>query len=302
MWIYWINNLAIFLKQKKYSIFSIDNLFRKGSNLNEKRLKLNGIKNFKIDISNFNKIKKLPKFDIIIDCCAEPSVNVSIKELDRLIYTNFIGTLNVLKKCIKDNSKIIFLSSSRVYSIDFLNNLIKAKEIKNRIKIKKLIKFDSPITNIKSLYGFTKLASEDLIKEISYKTKLKYIINRCGVVAGPWQFGKVDQGFFSLWIWRHLNKKLSYNGFGGYGNQVRDVLHIEDLNNLIYLQIKKINKIYNETFLVGGGYKNALSLKDLTSISQKLTNIKIKINKKKKTFVYDIPYFVSSNLKISKKI
>ena len=67
------------------------------------------------------------------------------------------------------------------------------------------------------------------------------------------------------------------------------------------MQIKKINKIYNETFLVGGGYKNALSLKDLTSISQKLTNIKIKINKKKKTFVYDIPYFVSSNLKISKK-
>ena len=37
------------------------------------------------------------------------------KDIDRVINTNLIGTINILKKVKKDKSKIIFLSSSRVY-------------------------------------------------------------------------------------------------------------------------------------------------------------------------------------------
>lgn len=33
------SNLAIFLKKKKFQVWSIDNLFRRGSKLNEKILK-----------------------------------------------------------------------------------------------------------------------------------------------------------------------------------------------------------------------------------------------------------------------
>ena len=47
-----------------------------------------------------------------------------------------------------------------------------------------------------------------------YQNKLKYIINRFGVISGPWQFGKQDQGFVSMWVHNHLfKKKLSYVGF-----------------------------------------------------------------------------------------
>ena len=59
----------------------------------------------------------------------------------------------------------------------------------------------------KTLYGFTKLASEMLIEEFSFLFNIKFIINRCGVLSGPLQFGKQDQGFVSLWIWKHLNRK-----------------------------------------------------------------------------------------------
>ena len=59
----------------------------------------------------------------------------------------------------------------------------------------------------KTIYGLTKLTSEMLIEEFSYAFGIKYIINRCGVISGPLQFGKQDQGFLSLWIWSHLNKK-----------------------------------------------------------------------------------------------
>lgn len=295
------SNLAIFLKKNNYDVYSLDNLYRKGSRYNLAQLKISGIKNYNFNIKNFSRLKNLQKFDLIIDACAEPSVNSFLNDIDRLIETNLIGTFNILKKCLRDNTKIIFLSSSRVYALNNLNNLIKKKNIKNKIRLKKELKMNFSTNGVKSLYGFTKFTSEELIKEISFISKLKYIITRFGVIAGPRQFGKVDQGFFSLWMWRHINKKkLSYNGYGGYGNQIRDILHISDFCELIYIQIKKINLINNQTFVAGGGLKNSISLKQLTGICQKITGNKIKILKEKKTSVYDVPYFVTSNKEIKK--
>ena len=102
-------------------------------------------------------------------------------------------------------------------------------------------------------------------------------------------------------MWRHINKKkLNYIGFGGYGNQIRDVLHVEDLCKLIFLQIKNIKKNKNKSYSVGGGSLNAVSLKKLTKICQSITGNKIEIKRIKPTSVYDIPYFVSSNKSVSK--
>ena len=289
-------NLSLFLNKKKNKVISVDNLSRQGSYYNLSLLKKKNIKNFNIDISNFKKLEKLPKFDLIIDCCAEATVEVSKKDLDRVFYTNLIGTYNILKKAKLDKSKLIFLSTSRVYPISSLNSLIKRKKIDKEIKYFKKIDERFNLNGARSIYGFTKLASEMLIEEFSYQFSLKYIINRCGVISGPLQFGKQDQGFVSLWLWRHLNrKKLSYTGFGGYGNQVRDVLHVIDLCELIKLQLDKFSRLNNKVFNVGGSKKNSISLRELTKICQAKTKNKIKINSIKNTSVYDIPYYVSNN-------
>ena len=171
------------------------------------------------------------------------------------------------------------------------------KKIKFFKKIDEKFSLDGP----RSIYGFTKLSSEMLIEEFSYQFGIKFIINRCGVISGPLQFGKQDQGFVSLWLWRHLNKKkLNYIGYGGKGHQVRDVLHIDDLKKLIFLQIKKLSKINNKIFTVGGSIKNKISLIELTKICQKITGNEIKIGKIKKTSNYDIPIFITNNSKVSK--
>ena len=109
-------NISLFLN-KNYTVNSLDNLSKKGSKYNLNLLKKNKIKNFNVNISNFEKIKKLSKYDLIIDCCAEAAVEVSKKKIDKVIDTNLVGTINILKKAKKDNSKIIFISSSRVYPI-----------------------------------------------------------------------------------------------------------------------------------------------------------------------------------------
>jgi CDP-paratose 2-epimerase len=287
------SNLAIFLKEKikNVKITSVDNLSRKGSRLNHKRLSQKKIKNFNSDIGKSNKLTRFPKFDLIIHCAAEPAIEASRKKVDEVFNSNLIGTFNVLKKCAKDKSNIIYLSSSRVYAM------------KNLFKLKKngSVREDFNVENSKSIYGFTKLSSELLIKEYSYLHNIKYIINRVALVSGPWQFGKQDQGFVSLWVWRHLNHlKLSYIGFGGTGRQVRDVLHIQDLCELILLQIQKFKKINNKLMNVGGGKRNSLTLLQLTGLSKHVTKNKIKISSVKKTSPYDVPYFVTNTDYVTK--
>ena len=297
------SNIAVFLKKnlKSVKIFSVDNLMRKGSDINCKRLQKLNIKNFKINIENFDLLKKLPKFNLIIDCCAEPAIEQSTKNPDKVFNTNLVGTYNILKKCLSDKANLIFLSSSRVYSIQALRKLVRGNFLSKTLTCKKKINENFQTSSPISLYGFTKLSSENLIKEIFYSTKLKYIINRFGVISGPWQFGKQDQGFVSLWIAKHLLKrKLSYIGFGGKGNQVRDIIHIEDVCEIILIQMKKMKNIYNQTFNIGGGIKNMISLKSLTKKCQLLTSNNIQISSIKKTSKFDIPYYVSDNQKIYK--
>ena len=105
---------------------------------------------------------------------------------------------------------------------------------------------DTSILGPKTIYGYTKLASEMLVEEYSYCYNIDYIINRFGLVTGEGQFGKVEQGLISLWLWRHYHKiPLEYKGYGGKGEQIRDVLFVDDLNNLILKQIISFNKIKN---------------------------------------------------------
>ena len=88
--------------------------------------------------------------------------------MDRVLNTNLIGTFNILKKAKKDNSNIIFMSSSRVYSIKSIDKIINKKKIDKKIKIIKNINEEFSIDGPKSLYGLSKLASEMLIEEFSY--------------------------------------------------------------------------------------------------------------------------------------
>jgi CDP-paratose 2-epimerase len=123
---------------------------------------------------------------------------------------------------------------------------------------------------------------------------LRAVVNRCGVIAGPWQMGKVDQGFVVLWLARHLfGGPLSYMGFGGHGLQVRDVLHVDDLYDLIVRQWDGLDEYSGGVFNVGGGMANTVSLCELTAKSQRISGRKIELGQVAETRDADIPFYVS---------
>jgi len=294
------SNICEFLKNLSFEVISVDNLSKTYSKLNQKRLSNLKIKNYNIDISNKDEFIKLKfKSDIIIDCCADPAVESSRKDILKNINNNLITTYNVLEKAKKDNSKLIFLSTSRIYPI---NDSLQKFTFFLKKKIKNLFNEDSNIVGPKTIYGFSKLASEMLIEEYNYAFKIDYLINRCGLITGPWQFGKVEQGLVSLWLWKHLNKSnnLYYKGYSGTGNQIRDILFINDLCELVYLQIKNFKKIKNQTFCIGGGIKNSINLNQLTKICEEITKNKIKIRRDLDTSIYDIPFYITSLKKVKK--
>lgn len=299
-------------KYKNCKIILLDNLYRKGSEKNIPIAKKFGFQLIFGDVAKEKDLKKIKKFDLMLHFAAEPSVTISDKEPKKTISTNLLGTINCLELCKKYNANIIFTSTSRIYNIDDIDNLqfkelktryaLKKKNFKNYIKNSEILE-SFPSNSKKSFYGATKLSSEILINEYLSNFNFKGVINRCSVIAGPGQFGKKEQGVFMFWLKSHLEKKkISYIGYNGSGKQVRDILHVDDFCDLINLQIKNINLINKEIFNVGGGYKNSISLLELTNICQKITGNKIKINKINKKNKNDVKYFVISNKKVFDKI
>jgi len=151
----------------------------------------------------------------------------------------------------------------------------------------------------RSFYGTTKLASELFVEEYVSAYDFPAVINRCGVIAGAGQFGKVDQGVFALWVARHLfGGGLRYTGFGGLGKQVRDLLHPGDLYALIRRQIDCLADIRGEVFGVGGGVAGSVSLAEYTEFCRVATGRELEIGSVPDTNVVDIPHYVTNTRKV----
>ncbi len=305
------SNLAISLKKDfpKLNITCFDNLSRRGSILNVKRLETSGIKFIHGDIRNKEDFEQIGNIDSLIECSAEPSVLAGLSgSPEYVIQTNLFGTVNCLEFARINKAAFIFLSTSRVYPLEAIATAA-VSETNTRFKFNRKQKTAGisnqgiseklPLGGTRSFYGATKLASELLINEYHAFYGLKTVVNRCGMISGPWQMGKVDQGVVALWVAAHYFKKnLSYIGFGGYGKQVRDVLHIDDLYNLIKLQLRQLDKFNGKTFNVGGGLKNTVSLLELTKLCEHITGNKIVIKKQAKERPADLKIFVTDNSKI----
>lgn len=305
--------LALSLKKNypQYEVFCLDNLRRKGSELNVARLGKAGIQFIHGDIRNKEDFDSLPIVDTIIEASAEPSVLAGINggTPDYLVNTNLFGTINCLNYAVKCAAQFIFLSTSRVYPIKTIETL-NFEEKETRFQLvdaqpvigvsSKGIAENFPLDGVRSLYGTTKLASELIIQEYNEFYKLPTVINRCGVLTGPWQMGKVDQGVMVLWIAKHFfEQKLAYIGYGGEGKQTRDILHVADLYRLIDWQIHHFDKVNGEILNAGGGVDVSVSLQELTEICQKVTGKVISIEKIKENRPADIRLYVTDNSKVT---
>jgi CDP-paratose 2-epimerase len=294
------------------TVVVLDNLRRRGSDWNLQGLIAEGVTFVHGDVRNPADLEALDgTFDVMIEASAEASVHAGVASSPRYVLdTNLIGAMNCLEFAHNRCGGFVFLSSSRIYSIEPLTQL-PLTTMPTRLDIQgqnccvaglssRGIAEDFSCNSHRSYYGATKLAAELLCQEYAAEAGLPVVINRCGVIAGPGQFGKTDQGVFTLWVARHhFGRPLKYTGFGGKGLQVRDLLHSDDLCDLIARQLNSWRQVSGETFNIGGGRAGAVSLQEYTALCEETVGRTVTIAEDATTSPVDIPWYISDHSKIT---
>ncbi|MCC6212380.1 MAG: NAD-dependent epimerase/dehydratase family protein [Burkholderiales bacterium] len=292
-------------------VAGIDNLSRAGSETNVGALRRAGVELVHGDLRIAHDLAALGRVDWVIDAAANPSVLAGVDgkfSSRQVVEHNLVGTLNVLEFCKAHKAGFVLLSTSRVYSVEALASLpvevaggafrpSQPAALPPGLSGKGIAEGFSTAAPV-SLYGATKLASEQLALEYGVAFGFPVWIDRCGVLAGAGQFGRADQGIFSHWIhsWR-AGRPLRYIGFGGYGHQVRDCLHPRDLAPLLVAQMRDPARKVPRVLNVGGGVENSMSLTNLSHWCEQRFG-KRTVGADPEPRVYDAPWVVMDSTRL----
>jgi CDP-paratose 2-epimerase len=296
-------SVALAARHPDWEVVALDNLMRRGSELNLSRLRDVGVEFVHGDVREPDDLAVAGSFDAMVECSAEPSVLAGFADTSYSVQTNLVGAFNCLERARQEGAFVVFLSTSRVYPVaPQLELVLEEGETRYELAAEQPVRGagpqgiseDFPLPGARTLYGATKLSAELLIEEYADAFGLRAVVNRCGVIAGPWQMGKVDQGVFSWWLLsHHFGRPLNYIGFGGGGKQVRDLLHIDDLVDLVEEQLGDPEGWSGSVANVGGGSECSLSLLETTALCRELTGNEVAIGADPETRPGDVPIYLS---------
>ena len=298
----------------------MDNLVRRGSEQNIPTLTHHGIAFFHGDVRNSEDLANLPRgMELICDASAQPSVVTGYANPLFDITNNGLGAIRILEYARGRRMPLIFWSSNRVYGADRLNALPR-RETSTRFE------YDSdawqrfpesqrpagfhPIYGVsedfsidggqRSIYGLSKLIADAACQEYAHAFDLPILVNRFGVISGQGQFGHADQGWLVWWAIAHwFQLPLTYLGW--HGKQVRDILFVEDMVELLDVQIEQIARFRGEVFNIGGGRENSVSLVEATQFMQEISSRSTSIKEEAHARKGDIALYWTDNRKATRE-
>ena len=291
-------------------VTAFDNLRRRGSEFNLAALRAAGVRFVHGDIRLRSDLEAAAiNPDLLIECSAEPSAQAGYSgSPDFLMATNVDGALNCLEIARATKCDVLFLSTSRVYPYARLNEL-PFIETDTRYRFagtspgltSEGISEDFPLDGVRSLYGASKLAAELILEEYAAAYGFRFIIDRFGVITGPGQMAKADQGVIALWVAAHrFGRPLRYIGFEGHGKQVRDFLHIDDFCGLVLDQIAAFGEYAGKRYNAGGGLLQSLSLAETTDLCRRIVGREIPIGSETQNRIADVRIYITDNSRISR--
>lgn len=304
------SNLSKRVIENNDELIVFDNLRRIGSESNLKWLSRFG--EFKFvhgDIRNYNDIGDIiRKFkpDAIFHTAGQVAMTTSIENPILDFEINALGTLNILE-CIRKFSKdsiIVYSSTNKVYGD--LNQFSYEETSTRYICNEYPYGFNETIPlDFQTPYGISKGTADQYMLEYYRSYGLKTVVFRHSSIYGERQFATIDQGWIGWFIQKAIEKKNSYGDepftISGNGKQVRDLLYIDDVIDLYFKAILKINELSGLAFNIGGGLNNSFSLLELFSFLE--NELKIKMNYKNlPSRLSDQKVFITNFSKIKEKL
>jgi CDP-paratose 2-epimerase len=273
-------NAALRFKDK-YRVILFDSLIKKSSRENYKKFK----NDFEIhpncieDKNDLDFVFKKSEIDICIHLAAQTAVTKSIEDPEHDFYTNVVGTFNLLE-CIREfnpDCKLIYASTNKVYG--------ELRYIEYDIDETESLDFYTP-------YGCSKGAADQYVIDYGRTYGLNTYVCRQSCIYGKYQDGTEDQGWVA-WFVKQFIQKGELTIYGN-GEQIRDLLYIDDLIDFYELLIQ--NDYIDRVFNIGGGQYNKISLLELIQWLENYFNYKIPVKHEEKR-KGDQMQFVSENFR-----
>jgi CDP-paratose 2-epimerase len=197
--------------------------------------------------------------DLVFHLAAQVAVTTSLENPQEDFSINAQGTVNVLEAArqISPSPILLFSSTNKVYGgIEH----VKVVERSTRYEFESEgqgISESCPL-DFHSPYGCSKGAADQYVRDYKRIYGLRTVVLRMSCIYGPRQFGNEDQG----WVAHFALTGLRGGDITIYGDgkQVRDLLYVDDLVDLMMICIARIDRTAGEVYNVGGGADNAISV------------------------------------------
>jgi CDP-paratose 2-epimerase len=197
--------------------------------------------------------------DVVFHLAAQVAVTSSVTNPQQDFSINAQGTLIVLEAARKQRPMpiVLYTSTNKVYGgLEHLNIV----ERPTRYEFENLPYGVSEVCplDFHSPYGCSKGCADQYVHDYHRIYGLRTIVFRMSCIYGPRQFGNEDQG----WVAHFALTGLSGGTLTIYGDgkQVRDLLYVDDLVELMLHAISRIERTAGEIYNVGGGPANTISV------------------------------------------
>ncbi|CDX22570.1 CDP-paratose 2-epimerase [Mesorhizobium sp. ORS 3324] len=233
----------------------------------------------------------------IFHLAAQTAVTTSLVDPTADLDINLKGTFNVLEAARQLGVPVIFASTNKVYGSlpqiavrEADDHYIPCEEGIRANGVAEMIGLD-----FCTPYGCSKGAADQYVLDYAKSFGLPTAVLRMSCIYGPRQFGTEDQG----WVAHFLISVLSGRPITIYGDgkQVRDILHVSDAVAAYRGVLSKVEDVKGQAFNLGGGPRNAVSLRSLLSEIAAMTGRDIVLRHDQQR-TGDQPFFVADTRKL----
>lgn len=277
------NLAASFLREGK-EVLVLDNLSRPGVERNVEWLREeygSTVHLAPADVRDYAVVEEhLSGASAVFHFAAQTAVTTSLENPSEDFEINARGTLNVLEAVRRAGSDapVVFASTNKVYGdlhhlqmVHGRDGYFPADQVlaANGIAEGEKLAFCTP-------YGCSKGVADQYVLDYARQFGLRAAVLRMSCVYGPHQFGTEDQGWVAHFLLRALNDDPVT--IYGNGDQVRDILHVDDAVGAYRAVLANIDSASGSPFNLGGGPRNAISIATALREIEQLTDRPLKIS------------------------
>jgi CDP-paratose 2-epimerase len=257
-----------------HRVIVVDNLSRRGADLNLAWLREQGVREFvRADIRDAQAMNDLvdehADADAILHLAGQVAVTTSVADPRTDFEINALGTLNVLEAVrtrTAGRMAVLYSSTNKVYGelehvpVVEQHGRYTYEGRPEGVDEREPLDFHSP-------YGCSKGAGDQYVHDYARIYGLRTVCFRQSCIYGTRQFGIEDQGWVA-WFCIAATLGRPFTIYGD-GKQIRDVLWVDDLIDAYERALERIEAVKGEVFNIGGGPANTLSLRELVALLER---------------------------------